>query len=44
MTEVESMKESNIGGVSQTIIENVKKTKNTSGMQTSISVGAHRPM
>ena len=30
MTEVESMKESNIGGVSQTIIENVKKTKNTS--------------
>ena len=30
MAEVESMKESNVGGVSQGIIEKVKKTKNTS--------------
>ena len=30
MAEVESIKESNVGGVSQGIIEQVKKTKNTS--------------
>lgn len=30
MAEIETMKESNIGGVSQGIIEQVKKTKNTS--------------
>ena len=40
MTEVESMKESNIGGVSQTIIENVKKTKNTSVKNLTVRVSS----
>lgn len=38
MTEAESMKESNIGGVSKEIIENVKKTKNTSVKNLTVSI------